>query len=448
MDGARLRVLKITVILCAATGFALIFITPPFQVPDEGAHFFRAYQTSTLNLKLENRDGRAGADLPRALLDTRLLFDPIIGHPSLKVSRSLFMHALSIVDNSNTYCSVILPYIPVSYAASAIGICVGRAVSAAPIIYFYIARIMNFALFLLLIRWAIHWMPGMKWGLALLALMPMTLFEAASVSADAYAIGISFLMIAFLLRCAADEGLLRSGEIGFLFMGTALLASGKPGYSPLIFLALLIPKERFGTRTRQCMIFGGMLIIALAIGIASVLIMHGRTVGLPGSNSSEQLHVILAHPFVYLAVFFRCLFRASHFGSFIGNLGWLELPLPLWIVIPYGLLLIAVSYERRRALSLNNRQRLLVGAIFAVIVALIFATQYLAYTPVGKKSIDGMQGRYFIPCAPLFLLLFNSRRISFSIEDHAILRRAIIGFIILVHLTSAIMLIGRYYLPA
>jgi hypothetical protein len=68
---------KLVLILGAVAGMTMIVITPPFQVPDEGAHFFRAYQTSTGNLKLENRGGLIGAELPRSLLETRKLFDNI-----------------------------------------------------------------------------------------------------------------------------------------------------------------------------------------------------------------------------------------------------------------------------------------------------------------------------------------------------------------------------------
>jgi uncharacterized membrane protein len=422
----------------------MIVITPPFQVPDEGAHFFRAYQTSTGNLKLENRGGLIGAELPRSLLETRKLFDNIPLHSSHKVSKDLYGQALALNSSDPVFCWTILPYPPAAYTAQSIGILIGRAVFASPIVWLYLARFLNLALFLLMISYAIRWMPEMKWGLALLALMPMTLYEAASASADAYTIGISFLMIAFLLRCAAAERNLSIGDIGFMLAGAALLALAKPGYSPIILLAFLIPAKRFGTRMRKVFVIGFMLIIALAIGIICIVAMRDYVWAPPGVDSAAQLRFILAHPFDYIAMAFRCIFRASQFGSFIGWFGWLELRLPLWIIIPYGLLLIAVPFDRRRNL-LNNKQRLFIGGLFALLVSAIFAIQYLSYTPVGKRSIDSVQGRYFIPFALLPLLLFNSRHFSFSIDQNDFVRRLIIGFIVLAHITSAIILVRRYY---
>lgn len=432
-------------VLGSIIGLTMVVVTPPFQVPDEDAHFFRAYQTSTFNLKLEKRGNRVGADLPGSIWGTWELFKGIPLNPSRKVDASLYARAMSLNGNDRVFCSPILPYTPVVYAAQAAGMLVGRAAGAPPIISFYLARIMNLALFLLMITCAIRWMPVMRWGLALLALMPMTMYLAASLSADTATIGISILMIAFILNCAAGEGRLTVRDILFLFAGTLLLALVKQGYSPLIVLALLIPANRFGSRLRKGFIIGGMLALAAAIGIGCIAAMHNYTWGLPGSDSSEQLRFIVAHPLHYLGILFRVPFRASYFGSFIGWFGWLETRLPLWIIVPYGLMLLAVPLAERRSFHLSTRQRLLTGALFVFIVALVFTTQLLSFTPVGKMSIDGVQGRYFIPMSPLLLLLFNTRKFSFSIEDHAIARHVLVAFIIFVHAVGVAMLVNRYY---
>lgn len=45
-------------------GLVLAAVTPPFQVPDEPAHFYRAYRVSEGRLDLTPSPGRAGGDLP------------------------------------------------------------------------------------------------------------------------------------------------------------------------------------------------------------------------------------------------------------------------------------------------------------------------------------------------------------------------------------------------
>jgi uncharacterized membrane protein len=446
MENESHRVARIVLILGAVIGLSMMVITPPFQVPDEDAHFFRAYQTSTLNLRLEKRGNRVGAELPHCYLDTQLLFRGITVDRSRRVNASMHKQALSMTDNSPVFSSPILPYPPVAYVAQAIGMLAGRCANAPPIVSFYLARLLNLALFLFMTTWAVRLMPVMPWGLALLVLMPMTMFQGSSISADAFTIGLSFLMISFLLRCAARDQRLTVRHIGLMFAGAVLLSLVKQGYSPIIFLALLIPFERFGSRMRKALVIAGLFLVTAAIGIACVLTIRDYSVGLPGSNSAEQLRLILANPPAYVFKLVVSPFRSFCIESFIGWLGWLDTRLPKWILVPYSLLLIAVPFAERRKFNLTRQQRLMGCGLFLLLGGIIFTVQYLSWNAVGRKIIDGVQGRYLIPFSPLLLLQFNNRRFGYSIEDNPTARRMLIGFIILVHVLTAVTLIKRYYL--
>jgi Predicted membrane protein (DUF2142) len=46
-EPSRLTPDRLVLALGLAGGLLLVFVTPPFQVPDEPAHFFRAYQVAT-----------------------------------------------------------------------------------------------------------------------------------------------------------------------------------------------------------------------------------------------------------------------------------------------------------------------------------------------------------------------------------------------------------------
>ncbi len=64
----------------------------------------------------------------------------------------------------------------------------------------YLARFANLLLYVLIVYSAIKLTPVHKWVFFLLALMPMTLYEAASLSADSFTIAVSFLLIALFLK--------------------------------------------------------------------------------------------------------------------------------------------------------------------------------------------------------------------------------------------------------
>ena len=42
------------------------------------------------------------------------------------------------------------------------------------------------------------------------------------------------------------------------------------------------------------------------------------------------------------------------------------------------------------------------------VIGLIFTSLYVQWTTVGKESISGVQGRYFLPILPLVMLLIGS----------------------------------------
>jgi hypothetical protein len=55
--------------------------------------------------------------------------------------------------------------------------------------------------------------------------------------------------------------------------------------------------------------------------------------------------------------------------------------------------------------------------IFILVVVLLETAIYILWTPVGFPNVEGVQGRYFIPLAPLFFLVFvNNRLIGWVME--------------------------------
>src|SRR4051812_35126073 len=59
-------------------GICFILLTPPFQVPDEFSHFFRAWQISEGRILSEKTNNRAGGELPLSLEKIALPFYPML----------------------------------------------------------------------------------------------------------------------------------------------------------------------------------------------------------------------------------------------------------------------------------------------------------------------------------------------------------------------------------
>jgi uncharacterized membrane protein len=88
------------------------------------------------------------------------------------------------------------------------------------------------------------------------------------------------------------------------------------------------------------------------------------------------------------------------FETLVGRLGWLDTPLPpRYYTVAVGVLICAW-------LASGNRPPYLFPALIgpAVLVAALLAigaALYASWTPMGKVTLDGLQGRYVLPFLPL-----------------------------------------------
>ena len=90
-------------------------------------------------------------------------------------------------------------------------------------------------------------MPVFKWVMVMIALMPMTVYLSASVSADGMTNAMAMLTTALILRSAlARESAVEPGEWIVITLACVLLALTKQIYFLIAFLAFLTPVRRFG----------------------------------------------------------------------------------------------------------------------------------------------------------------------------------------------------------
>ena len=113
------------------------------------------------------------------------------------------------------------------------------------------------------------------------------------------------------------------------------------------------------------------------------------------------------------------LFRSGfYFISWIGKLGWLSLELPWFVYFFYMVVLVLSMFLGEKPPNLNREQQLIVWITFFSSILVVFVVMLLIWTPVkggnilGKITIFGVQGRYFIPIIPLIFFGFNQINIG------------------------------------
>jgi uncharacterized membrane protein len=439
--------------LLAGLLFGLVFLfgTPPFQVPDEPGHFYRAYALSEGKPWAERRAEGLGAVLPASLQELGTDFRDDF-HPGRKLQPEEILRALRVpLDEERRaftdYRTAALVS-PVPYLPQATGIVIARGLGASVLGLLYAARLANLLVATALIAAGLRWLPSYSWLITMLALTPMALFLRASMSADALAAALAFLLAGAVARLAWGEGVHgRWRDVAVLTACAAALCLTKPVYVPLASLVLLIPSARFpgGRRGPALALFAAIIAAALALamaaaGAADISIRPDAPV-----DEERQIQDALADPLRVVRILTQDYLQRGdrYMAQIVGQLGWLDINLPKPFLWAYLLLLgLLVLFDSGQRVEVRRWQRVLLGLMVLSTLALVSASQYALWTPYRADWVDGVQGRYFIPLAPAAAWLLHTRRFPVS---PALLDRVLPWLSVLSCVFSVWLVLRRYY---
>ena len=416
----NLNPVKFFLIFATIFGLIFLFITPPFQTPDEVAHFERAYQISEGTLLVQKRGSTIGGLLPSSINKTILAtHEPsIAGNSSEKFQLNWLRNAASIKldPSARAYYDFVgtVYYTPVVYVFQSAGILIGRLANLPPVFLMYLGRLGNLLEWILLLGLAIRLTPSKKWLLVAFGLLPMSLFEAISISADSVTLSVTALSIALVLYYRKKNSVMRWKDLALLTSVFTILVLSKPVMFVLLPIVLLLPLAKLKPTKKRLIITSILIFVPLLIFLLWMAAVHGikltaeDPIPVPGS----QFKFILTHPFGYLKVLLITFFGITADGissSFIGNFGWLNTPLPLvWVILGYISIafLAFVDYGKKTLLKLTRADKLVTLSTLILYSLAVSTALYVFYSPLKYPYIVGLQGRYFIPLIALALPLF------------------------------------------
>jgi len=466
-----LKVEKIFVYLAIIFGLIFVMIIPPFQSPDEDSHFKKAYVVSKGNFFPVEKDNKLGYYLPDDMVNYIGEKLKYAGNLDKKYSfKEMYFDERLPKDYTkksfyNFSTSEINPFV---YVAPATGISISRAVSflfnlndnESTVYMLYFARIFSLIAYTILIYFAIKTTPIMKKTFALIGLLPMSLSLASCISYDSVLMPLSLLLTGIILKIAYDknEKMERKYLIPIIIIG-CILFTVKIVYSSLLFLLLLIPKEKWGKRHSNIKAF--TIIIGIMVGFSFLLkIPHYMLNINPDSNSlpGDQLSYIISNPLNYIVIILRTIKDSFYFflSGMVGTFGLLDTNLLVPFVLLYFVTFVSIAISDAslcdKKLAVFNKLVIIISVLASVFG--IFTGMYLFWTSVlpgygiGASTISGVQGRYFIPLLPaIFLMFINSKIIKtkYPKKFAKILLDNYLIFPIIILILTAITIIFRYW---
>jgi uncharacterized membrane protein len=449
------------IILGSFFGLLYFLLIPPFQVPDEYNHFYRAYQISEGGILPIKQGAESGGFLPRSMVTTvKTVIADVPFNADEKVNPDWIFNTLGLSLNPSDRVFINFPntalYSPAPYLPQTLSYLITKPLGASPLLMMYIGRLFSLVVAIILIHFAIKIIPIFKWVLLLIVLTPMSLNQMASLSADTMTNSLAILFTAIVLRLALDEQRrIERKDLIILFVLTVLLALCKQTYVVLSLLYFLIPMRKIGSPKKYwtigvCLFISGVLALVIwAIIILPTYSMQSfdTNAEVDRASPSEQLKFILANPFkfIWVVVSDYLFFGARYANEFIGVLGWLDTQLPLAMAILYGLTILIVSVgSKSDDYNISLRNKLIFAGVFVLSLFSISGIAYLSWRPVGADAIF-LQGRYFIPIALLLFLLLYNKRFKFKLVSSYPVLNAVFFFVI-IHAVTLFTVVNRYYI--
>jgi uncharacterized membrane protein len=410
------------------TGVVLVFLTPPFQAPDEPCHFLRI----SSYLEGNTFPVRGPEDVYSLRVSSWIMRDVgrLTGqtpfHPERRYDSSLVKQALAQPVRQSApalspHCPGAVIYNPVAYAPQLVGVGAMALGKASVPIRLWAGRLTNLCFFVCLTFFALRLLPSRRDVLLALALMPMTLFQAASLSPDSALNALLFLFIAYVLHLQSltSVRLGQAAKLLVLGLGIGLI---KSTYLPITASAwLLLPAAFRSWRQGQrgwplhvILVLPACVFAASWAWQSTISPYFDPRLWHPGIDVELQKQWMAAHP---AAVLRRLAVSLAHTheraGEFVGVLGWLDTPIPsVWRIL-YGALLAMAAFgciktpsESPPPHGMGPTTRLVLTFLAVSSVLLVYSALMVIWEKVGDGGPIVIQGRYLIPAAlPVLLAL-------------------------------------------
>ena len=341
------------------------------------------------------------------------------------------------------------------YLPQAVGMIITKLLDLNVIWLMWLGRIFNLICYAGLISLAIKKTPVLKLPLLVVACIPISLYQAASLSIDSMIIGLGILSISyFLYLYKADKNSLGTNEVVKFSILCLLLGLCKLPYLAFILLLLLVPTENFKKGKKIIPYIIICMIIVGAIGIlwskySTPTLMHSWRSRLRFINSTAQMDYITSHPMFSLKFIYQ-LFTNSLSHVIYGVFNFFGAAQKVHYSDSYHLIVITLisfvvitllAYPKN--IKFDSKTKIGVLAILLIIYVGTAFIQLLTWASVGYLNL-GLSTRYFIPLFALLPIIVSLKIKKFNVSKENYDKYAMV-FIIAFMATLIMSFATKYY---
>jgi uncharacterized membrane protein len=376
-----------------------IFAVPPFQVPDEYAHLLRADQLSygdVIGTRLN--DTSSGGFVETSY---RLLYESFEtpGARKDKIEKAGTIPLTGIREFSSFPNTV--RYGPLAYIPQVAALVIARAAGIKAIQAFYLARCFNAFAALATAFLALRLAKRGRFLIFCTLTMPMALFLMGSVSQDALLITGSALFLAITSQVFSAKRPPSPATYVVLVILLIAVTWGRLPYIALGAVFLLRPFDGMRWRQKEFQWWPRLAAIGFVV-VSTVFWIRGigdLNINMrPFVSAREQTSFLLTHLQLIPEIAFNSLRQRGVLPEVFGVLGLLDIKLPLFF---YAVAVIgvvsAVALETISNSALKATERVVFISALLMGVGAVYLAAYLTWTPVGGLTVEGIEGRYFIP---------------------------------------------------
>ncbi len=407
-------------VICLVSGGLLIVMTGTNQISyDEQTHVAKAWNLSHIGTVYDTE----------AVLELKTLTAPRFHNRYERQLAEEYLQGIHRYDTANVFAQTkMIYYDRRAYVPMALFMWLGRLAGMPLAAVLMLGKLGNLLLYTAVCFFAVRLAKRGKGLVAVLALLPNSIFSASQLCYDACVNG--FLLLGMVLSVnefLEPEKPVRPGSMLAILASLIVGSYAKPVYMLMGLVLLFLKKEKFPSRAAAwlfrcaltalclCMVYE-VLAKSATGGSAMATLADAGDRRTEGSSMLGQIRYILSEPLSYAWLLIRSMVTriADWFTGRDQFLMYAYLGTP-GTLCTWGFFGTA-AFAALVGCETENRKGMRRGdiALFAFMVfgmsAVVWTALYLSFNTVGNGTIEGVQDRYFTPVLfPLFACLMNGR---------------------------------------